>query len=92
MEDETILNLYKQLLELAEKGDETKTAEVMAQRFAELPEDMQGEILTRLYFKSLEERAEEIETIPELQERTMEVIGELEIQQKKLEDEGKTGE
>ena len=89
MEDEKLLEIYNELLELGAKGDDAKAMEVVQERFKEMPEDMQAELLTRLYFKSLEDKAEEADIIAQVQEAGINEIERLENLKKTMEEESK---
>jgi hypothetical protein len=84
MEYQELLNFYTQLSDLSAAGKEQEAAELIGKRFSELPQDVQGEILTRMYARALEEQTEEIGTIADIQEKGLAVLDSLEILKKEL--------
>ena len=86
MEYETLLDFYNDLNVLLDAGDDVQAEALIHSRLAQLPEDMRGEILTRVYFESLGRRAEEIHAVAVLQEKGLVAIEMLEALKKKLEE------
>ena len=84
MED-TILNFYNDLLALSEAGKEDEARLLVQQRFAQLPADLQAELVTRLYINAMQEETETMETIAEVQKKGLDAVAALEIVKKKLE-------
>ena len=89
MEYEALLNFYNELSALAEAGDEKKAQDLMREKFTQLPEDVQGEIIARLYFKAAEDEVTEAQAIAEIQEKGLVALDTLEILKKGLEGKGK---
>jgi hypothetical protein len=84
MEYETLLNFYNELTALTGAGKNEDAQKMIQKRFAELPEDVQAELLTHMYFRALEERVEETQMLGHIQEKGLEELKELEILKKKL--------
>lgn len=85
MDYEALLSLYNEISALTESGDEKGASELIGKRFAELPEDIQGELTTRLYFKALEEQVDEADAMAELQEKGLDAVDALALLKEKLE-------
>lgn len=79
------IDLYKKLLEFSARGDEAGAQEYIAKHFSELPEDVQGEIMTRLYFSAVEDELEEKRGIMQMQKEGIDAIRVLEMLKKQLE-------
>lgn len=88
MEHEALLDVYEKLSQLAQANDEAGAKKLLRERFAELPEDVQAQILTRLYFSALDRQNEEAITLAQIQENALSALEALEILQQKLEAEG----
>ena len=88
MDYDTLQKFYEQLSTLAEQGDEAQAQELLGKRFSELPEDMQAELLTRLYFNALEEQGRDADAVAQLQEKGLAALDALEIMKKNLESKG----
>jgi hypothetical protein len=78
-------DFYDSLLTFAQHDDEKGAQKYIQEHFSELPEDVQGELLTRLYFRAAEDEVEEAATLGVIQERGIEAIEALEAIKKKLE-------
>lgn len=85
MDQQQLEALYKQLVELSNAGDEAGAQKLIKERFAELPEDLQGEILARMYFANVQREIEDVETLASVQERALSSLDMLEALKKKLE-------
>lgn len=85
MDYEALLNFYNELTTLVQVGDDAKVQEAVAKRFGELPEDVQGELLTRMYLKGMQEKVEESDTLAAIQEEGLAALETLEILKKKIE-------
>ena len=85
MDYDTLLRFYEELSTLAEQGKEAQAQELIGKRFAELPEDMQAELLTRLYFQALEEEGRDADAMAEIQEKGLDALETLQIIKKNLE-------
>jgi uncharacterized protein involved in exopolysaccharide biosynthesis len=74
MKKDALEMLYAKLRALHEKGDETEAQKLIGKEFPNLPEDVQGEILARLYFSTLQEQTAQAATIAAVQEKGLEVL------------------
>lgn len=88
MDYDTLLKFYEQLSSLAEQGDESQVRELIGKRFSELPEEMQAELLTRLYFSELEEQGRDADAVAEIQQKSLAALDVLEVLKKNLESKG----
>ena len=86
MEYKELLQLYNELVALAETSTED-AQKLIQERFAELPEDVQGELLARMYFKALEDTVEQVQVLGHVQEKGLEALEQMEVLKKKLESE-----
>ena len=86
MENDTLLNLYNQVLAASNAGDDPRAQILLKDGFAQLSEDVQGEIITHLYFQSIQEEVQEAEAIADVQGRALAVLDALEILKKKIEE------
>ena len=85
MDHETLLKFYEELSALAEQRNEAQAQELIAKRFSELPENVQAELLARLYFNALEEQGIDADAVAEMQEKGLAALDALEILKKNLE-------
>jgi hypothetical protein len=85
MQYETLLAFYNDLSVLVDAGDDAQAETLIQSRLAELPEDVRGELMTRVYFEALGRRAEEVHAVAVLQEKGLVAIEILEALKKKLE-------
>ena len=85
MEYETLLDFYNDLKAVVEEGDEQKTQAMLAERFAQLPEDMQGELLMRLYFSAIDEEAKQANAIADFQTKGLDALDALDALKQQIE-------
>ena len=78
MDIEQLRGFFDELSALAERGDEAAAKALIRKRFLELPKDVQGELLTRLYFLAAEEEAIEAGAAAAVQERALDLAAALE--------------
>ena len=67
-----LLTIYNELNTLAQRGDERGAQELLKKHFNEFPEDLQGEIVTRLYLSGLQDDAEETGNLLDVQVQALE--------------------
>ena len=89
MKKDALQALYTKLQALSEKGDEAAAQELIGKEFSKLPEDVQGELLARVYFKSLQEENERAPVIAQIQEKGLELLDTLDAMEAILKDGGK---
>ena len=82
---ELLSALYNDAAKLVEEGKENEAQELLKKRFAELPEDVQGEIMARMYLNSLADRVERENAVAKVQERGLAALDALDVIQKELE-------
>ncbi len=85
MADTTIQDFYTALASFAQTGDEAGAKKYLEENFKNLPEDVQGEMLTRLYFEGLKDEADEVKILGEVQEKGLHLAQMLEALQKATE-------
>lgn len=73
-----LMDFYNDLSQVSASGDEAKVEEFMKERFTKLPEDMQGELLARMYLESVAQKVEGEDALAAVQERALQVLGESE--------------
>lgn len=83
-----LIQLYNELAQLQREGKIAEGQKLLQERFAELPEDVQGELLARLYLNSLVEKVEQEDALALVQEKGLEALDALEVLKRKIE--GKT--
>jgi len=88
MEYESLVNFYNELSAFAEKGDEQGAQKFLEKNFPVLPEELQGELLTRLYFNTLQEETERLQMLADIQQKTLDVIDALEAQKREADARG----
>jgi len=74
MKDDILEVFYTKLEALYRKEDEAAAQKLIAEEFPKLPEEVQGEILARMYFKGLEEQNRQAATVAQIQEKGLEVL------------------
>ena len=84
---EILISFYNQLAKLQGEGKESEMQTLLQERFTQLPEDVQGELLARLYLNSLVEKVEQEDAIGLVQEKGLEALDALEILRKKIKEE-----
>jgi len=77
-------DFYNTLVDFANAKDEAGAGEFLKKNFDDLPEDVQGEILTQMYFSGAREEAEEATALGALQEKGFEALKAMEVLEKKL--------
>ena len=91
MEYDTLLDMYTQLAAFADQGDEQGAQDLLAQRFKELPEDVQGELAVRMYLSAVENKVQEEDVLHGIQKEGLATLEALEILKKELEKKGEAG-
>lgn len=81
-----LINFYNELAQLQRDGKEGEAEMLLQERFTQLPEDVQGELLARMYFNSLAERIVQEDAIAEVQEKGLEALDALDVLKKKIEE------
>ncbi len=82
---EKLIALYNELAQLQREGKIAEGQKLLQERFADLPEDVQGELLARLYMNSLVEKVEREDAIALAQEKGLEALDALEILKARIE-------
>lgn len=90
MKEDQLEAFYAQLLALSEKGDEAGAQGLIGKEFPKLPEDVQGELLARMYFKSLQDENERASVIAQVQEKGLELLDTLDAMEAILKDRKKS--
>lgn len=83
MNMETI-DMYQKLLEFSDTGDSVGAQKYIGKHFSKLPEDVQGEILTRLYLEGVQGELEETKGIMEMQKQGLDALRVLEMLKKQI--------
>lgn len=73
-----LIRLHDELAALAAAGDEASAHKLLAARFAELPEDLQADLLTRALLSSIRTEVEETKRIAEVQSKALSIAKTLE--------------
>ena len=89
MEHDALELFHTQLQALYEKGDESAAQKLIAEEFPKLPESVQGDILTRMYFKGLEVQNRQAAVVAEIQEKGLEILDTLDVMEQMLKDKKK---
>ncbi len=74
MTNDPLTEMYNKLVDLSKTGDDVALKDFIQKEFKRLPDDVQRELITKLYFKSSEEEVEEARVLAQVQERAMEGI------------------
>ena len=75
----TLEQLYNELVDLSNKGDEAAARALLEKHFAGLPEDVQGKVLAQLYAGSVIREAGQADEVLHLQEKGVLLIEALEV-------------
>ena len=84
MEYDALEALYANLQALYEKGDEEAAQKLIGEEFPKLSEEIQGEILNRMYFKTLEDQNEQAAILADVQKKGIETLDALDAMEKVL--------
>src|SRR4051812_16901297 len=84
-QSEKLIALYNDLSKLQAEGKEAEAKKLLEERFLELPEDVQGELLARMYMNALVEKVEREDALALVQEKGLEALDALELLKKKIE-------
>jgi hypothetical protein len=82
---EILIALYNDLAALQREGKQIEAQTLLKERFVQLPEDVQGELLARLYMNSLVEKVEREDAVGFVQEKGLEAFDALDILKKEIE-------
>lgn len=85
-----VTDLYNDLAAISEQGSEAQVEEFIKERFSQLPEEVKGELLARMYLESVAQRVEEEDTIAAIQERGLEALDELDAEGKQGSEESRS--
>ncbi len=85
MDTMIISEIHDALQERLARGDHDAALVYLHENFTKLPEEMQGEILTRAYLSAIQEEIERAETIGEIQKQAISAIKVLEVLKEELE-------
>ncbi|PIR83763.1 hypothetical protein COU18_03775 [Candidatus Kaiserbacteria bacterium CG10_big_fil_rev_8_21_14_0_10_51_14] len=85
--DNQIEEIHDEIAGRVNRGDEKGAMEYLKGRFSELPEEVQGEILTRAYLHALEQETARLEKIADIQDRALTALTVLDVLKEELEKE-----
>jgi hypothetical protein len=81
---EQLVHLYNDLAALQRDGKAAEAQALLQERFAQLPEDVQGELLAHLYLNSLTQKIEREDSVAIAQAKGLEALDALDILKKKI--------
>ena len=84
MEHDEIVAFYNEIVELSNQGKEKEVQHLLATKFSQLPEDMQGEVLATLYANSTIKEAENNQIATEIREQAYAALDELDSMEKEV--------
>ncbi len=84
MKTAALVEIHNTLLEHLARGDEDGAEKILRERFLELPEQMQGQILGSLYIESAKQQIERAERATEIRKELVAAITILEMVKKEL--------
>ena len=84
MERDALEALYNQLVDLVNEGKEKDANALILKRFTELPEQLQGEILLRMSTRALNDEADRLEGVAQLQAEGEVIVQALDIVRQSL--------
>lgn len=87
MADSIIECMHNEIASRVARGDEKGALAYLQEHFAELPEEVQGEVLTQAYLSALQSETTRIQTIGDIQLRALAALEVLDILKKELEKE-----
>ena len=70
----TTLDIYNQFVEVLNEGDEGKARQFLVDKFAEFPEEVQGEILTGFFEEALDRTSADENLVAQLDERRIKQV------------------
>lgn len=76
--------VHNEMVERLGRGDERGAVTYLKSRFNELPEELQGEILTRAYLHAMQEKTARMELVNEVQEESIATLQAIEILEEQL--------
>lgn len=82
-----ISEVHDALQERLARGDEAGALAYLRENFGRLPEEVQGEILTRAYLSAMQAEIEQRETIAEIQKKVLSALRVLEVLKEELDKE-----
>jgi len=84
MERDALEALYNQLVDLVNEGKEKDANALILKRFPELPQQLQGEILLRMSTRALNDEADRLEGVAQLQAEGEVIVQALDIVRQSL--------
>ncbi len=88
MTTEELAGVYDKLVTFAQEGKEEQAKTYLSAQYARMPQALQREITTRLFFEAVAQEADEIQNIAAIQEEGLKAI---EIMEQYLEEQKKAG-
>ena len=86
--NQQLAEIYSKLLALSDAGDRVGAQAFLKEKFDRLPDDVQADIMTRMYFAVARQEADETDVLAQVQEKGLEVVEALRAVQKKLHGKG----
>jgi TRCF domain len=86
-QNQQLIDLYNELARLQREGKLDEAKKFLAERFAQLPEDVQGELLATMYVNALQERVAQEDALAEVITKGIETLDALDALKKKIEGE-----
>ncbi len=86
--NQPLIDLYNELARLQREGKRDEAQKLLSERFAQLPEDVQGELLANMYVNALQERVAQEDALAEVIGKGIEALDALDVVKKKIEGEG----
>ena len=85
MESSVIEEVHNEIVAQLARGNERGAMAYLRSRFAELPEELQGEILTQAYLNAMRERTERMKAVNEIQEQSIAILQALDVLKAEIE-------
>ena len=84
MQHDKLQELQEKLEKLYEQGDEAGAQTLIGEEFPKLPEEVQGELLARMYFKTLGDQNRQAEILAQVQEKALDALDALDVTEEAL--------
>ena len=75
--DTQLTALYDEVVKLQNAGKDREAAELLKQKFFELPEEAQGELLSRMYAQAMIQKISDEDMVAEIQAEALDTLDEL---------------
>ena len=85
MESSVIEEVHNEIVAQLARGNERGAMDYLRSRFSELPEELQGEILTQAYLNAMRERTERMKAVNEIQEQSIAILQALDVLKAEIE-------